>query len=138
MSKAILYVASTTDQVVPVNGIISLGGVIRRYGCGDCGKPIIDLTGNAISLNGSGYYDVDASVVVTPTAAGTVTVTLYQDGVPVPGATASATVAAVDATVTVPIDAVVRVFNCNTSALTVVLTGAASTVNNIAVEVNRL
>ena len=77
-------------------------------------------------------------MVVTPTAAGTVTVTLYQDGVPVPGATASTTVAAVDTTVTVPIDAVVRVFNCNTSALTVVLTGAASTVNNIAVEVNKL
>lgn len=139
MSKAAIYVANTTEQVVAINGVLSLGSVIRRFGCNNCGNPIIDLAGNAISLNGSGYYDVDVSVVVTPTAAGTVTLTLYQDGVPVPGATASATVAAVDTTVTLPIDAIVRVFNnVGFSALTLVLTGAAATVDNVAVEVNKL
>lgn len=139
MSKAAIYTANTIDQLVAINGVLSLGSVIRRFGCNSCGKPIIDLAGNAITLDGSGYYDVDVSAVITPTAAGTVTLTLYQDGTPVPGATASATVAAAATTVTLPIDALVRVFNnVGFSSLTLVLTGAASTVDSVAVEVNKL
>lgn len=139
MSKAAIYTANTIDQIVAINGVLSLGSVIRRFGCNSCGKPIIDLAGNAITLDGSGYYDVDVSAVITPTAAGTVTLTLYQDGTPVPGATASATVAAAATTVTLPIDALVRVFNnVGFSTLTLVLTGAASTVDSVAVGVNKL
>lgn len=139
MSKAAIYTANTVDQLAAINGVLSLGSVVRRFGCNDCGNPIIDLAGNAITLNGSGYYDVDVSAVITPTAAGTVTLTLYQDGTPVPGATASATVAAAATTVTLPIDALVRVFNnAGFSSLTLVLTGAASTVDSVAVEVTKL
>lgn len=139
MSKAAIFTANTVEQLVAINGVLSLGSVARRFGCNDCGNPIIDLAGNAITLNDSGYYDVDVSVVVTPTAAGTVTVALYQDGTPVPAALASATVAAAATTVTLPISAIVRVFNnAGFSSLTLVLTGAASTVDAVAVEVTKL
>ena len=105
---------------------------IRRYGCD------VALNGNAVNITGAGYYDVDASVTVTPAAAGTVTITLYKDGVAVPGATASETAAA-NGTVDLSIPALVRQVCCAAgSALTLVLTGAAATVNNVALRVQRI
>ena len=101
--KSALYAAMQTPTAVAVGGVIPLGGLIRRYGCD------IALNGNAINLAGTGYYDVDASITATLTAAGAVTATLYKDGVAVPGASATETGAASvagfggDVTVTVTI-----------------------------------
>ena len=88
--KSALYTAMQTPTEVPVDGMLPLGSIIRRYGCD------ANLNGNAVNITNAGYYDVDASVTVAPTAAGTVTVTLVKDGVPIPGATASAAAAAGD------------------------------------------
>lgn len=70
--------------------------------------------------------------------AGYATVTLYKDGVAVPGATASETGAA-NGTVNLSIPALVRQA-CRAAgfALTLVLTGAAATVNNVALRVQRI
>ena len=131
--KSALYTAMQTPTEVAVNGVIPLGSLIRRYGCD------ITLNGNAVNIVGKGYYDVDASITVAPTAAGTVTATLYKDGVAVPGATASATAAAADDVVNLNIPALVRQVCCAAgSALTLVLTGAAATVNNVALRVQRV
>ena len=122
-----------TPTAVAVNGIIPLGTIVRRYGC-NC-----NLNGNGIAINGQGYYDVDVSVEAVPDAAGTVTVQLLKDGVAVPGATAAATVAAVANTVTLAFPATVRLGCCSTgSVLTLLLTGAASTVNNVAARVEKI
>lgn len=130
--KSALYAAMQTPTAVAVDGVIPLGSLIRRYGCD------VALNGNTVNITDAGYYDVDASVTVTPTAAGTVTVTLFKDGVAVPGATASATAAA-NGTVDLSIPALVRQFCCAAgSALTLVLTGAAATVNNVALRVQRI
>lgn len=130
--KSALYAVMQTPTAVAVDGVIPLGGLIRRYGCD------VALNGNAVNITGAGYYDVDASVTVTPTAAGTVTITLYKDGVAVPGATASETAAA-NGTVDLSIPALVRQVCCAAgSALTLVLTGAAATVNNVALRVQRI
>ena len=130
--KSALYAAMQTPTAVAVDGVIPLGSLIRRYGCD------VALNGNAVNITGAGYYDVDASVTVTPAAAGTVTVTLYKDGVSVPGAIASATAAA-NGTVDLSIPALVRQVCCaEGSALTLVLTGAAATVNNVALRVQRI
>ena len=121
-----------TPTAVAVDGVIPLGSLIRRYGCD------VALNGNSVNITGAGYYDVDASVTVTPTAAGTVTVTLYKNGVAVPGATASETAAA-NGTVDLSSPALVRQSCCaDGSALTLVLTGAAATVNNVALRVQRI
>ena len=121
-----------TPTAVAVDGVIPLGSLIRRYGCD------VALNGNAVNITGAGYYDVDASVTVSPAAAGTVTITLYKDGVAVPGATASETAAA-NGTVNLSIPPLVRQACCAAgSALTLVLTGAAATVNNVALRVQRI
>lgn len=131
--KSLIYTAMQTPTAVAVNGIIPLGTIVRRYGC-NC-----NLNGNGIAINGQGYYDVDVSVEAVPDAAGTVTVQLLKDGVAVPGATASATVAAVANTVTLAFPATVRLGCCSTgSVLTLLLTGAASTVNNVAARVEKI
>ena len=130
--KSALYAAMQTPTAVAVDGVIPLGSLIRRYGCN------VALNGNTVNITGAGYYDVDASVTVTPIAAGTVTITLYKDGVAVPGATASETAAA-NGTVDLSIPALVRQVCCAAgSAVTVVLTGAAATVNNVALRVQRI
>lgn len=131
--KSAIYTAMQTPTDVAVNGVIPLGSLIRRYGCD------ISLNGNAVNIIGKGYYDVDVSVTVAPTAAGTVTATLIKDGVVVPGATASANAAAAGAPVTLAFPALVRQACCASgSALSLVLTGAASTVSNVALRVQRI
>jgi len=129
-----IYTVNSSDQAVGVNGIISLGSTIRRFGKN------INLVGNAINISGSGYFDVDASITITGTNAGTVTVSLYKDGTAVSGAEASVSLTAGDV-VTVPINALVREFGCcadNNSNLTFVLGGFAETINNISVVVERI
>ena len=130
--KSALYAALQTPTAVAIDGVIPLGSLIRRYGCD------ISLNGNAVNLSGAGYYDVDASITVAPTAAGTVTATLVKDGVAIPGATASAAAAAGAPTV-LSFPALVRQACCAAgSALTLVLSGAAATVNNVALRVQRI
>nr|DAP96416.1 MAG TPA: hypothetical protein [Caudoviricetes sp.] len=130
--KSAIYTAMQTPTAVDVGGVIPLGSLIRRYGCD------IRLNGSAVNLTGTGYYDVDASITATLTAAGTVTATLYKDGVAIPGATASETGAA-SGTVNLNIPALVRQPCCASgAALTLVLTGAAATVNNVALRVQRI
>lgn len=130
--KSALYTAMQTPTAVAVNGVIPLGNLIRRYGCD------ISINGNAVNITGTGYYDVDTSVTVAPTAAGTVTATLVRNGVPIPGATASASASA-GAPVVLAFPALVRQVCCASgSALTLVLSGAAATVSNVAFRVQRI
>lgn len=130
--KSALYAVMQTPTAVAVDGVIPLGSLIRRYGCD------VTLNGNAVNITGAGYYDVDASVTVALAAAGTVTATLFKDGVAVPGATASASGAA-GAPVVLAFPALVRQACCASgTALTLVLTGAAATVNNVAMRVQRI
>lgn len=130
--KSAIYTANAATQAVAIGGTLALGSIIRRFGCS------VNLNGNGITLSEPGYYNVDASIVVAPTAAGTVTVTLFQDGVAVPGAVASATTTAAADAVTLNIPALVRVMCTSNSILTLVLTGAASSVTNVAVVAEKI
>lgn len=130
--NSILFTAMTSPTTVAAGGDIPLGNVVRRYGCG------ATLSGNAISLNGEGYYDADVSVTVIPTAAGTITASLLQDGVAIPGATASATVAATDTSVTLSFPAAVRLLRYSPRATLRLTLSAAGSVTNAAVTVRKL
>ena len=132
MSKSAIYTANTSAQAVAIGGTVNLGSVVRRFGCA------IDLSGNAITIDECGYYDINISATVEPTAIGTVTLTLLNNGVEVTGATASEVVSAANDPASLSFESVVRVFCGNSSALTVVLTGTASNVSNIAVVVTKL
>jgi hypothetical protein len=133
MSKSAIYVANTGAQAVAVGGTIGLGGVIRRFGCA------VELSGNSVVINEAGYYGVNVSITAEPTAAGTITATLFNNGVEVPGATASATAAAAGNPVNLSFESLVRVFCGATSGtLTLILTGGAANVTNSAMVVEKL
>lgn len=132
--KSAIYTANTASTAVAVNGVVPLGSVIRRFGCA------VSSSGNAINLNERGYYNIDISATFTASAAGNVTLTVFQNGVAIPGATATTTITT-DATqvASLSIPAVARVLDsCSTSAITVVLTGTAATFSNVAAVVNKL
>lgn len=134
MSKSLIYTANTSVQVLSVDSIINPGTVIRRFG------PNLNLSGNAIQIAGAGYYDIDASFTVAPTAEGEVTITAYLNNVAIPGATATGTVAAAGDFITLPITAVFRE-SCQCceglSNLTFVVTGTAANVTNSSIVIDK-
>ena len=133
MSKSAIYTTNTTAPTIAVDGIIPVGTTTRRYGCN------IRQDGNAITLCGQGYYLVNVSATVTPTAAGTVSVTAQKDGVAIVGATGSETVAAVSNAANISITAIVRnACGCDSSILSFILGGVAAVVDNFAVTVEKL
>ena len=138
MSKAAIYTANTNAQTVAAGGTLALGSIVRRFGNTRCCNPAINLVNNGITLNECGYYDVTVNVTDAPTAAGAVTVMLYQDGVAVPGAVSTNTAAADSDATGVTVNAIVRVVGCSASTLTAVLTAGAGSVTNIAAAVVKL
>lgn len=128
-----IFTANKNIQDIPIGGSIDLGTTIRRYGKG------VTRSGDSIILCGSGYYDVNVGVTAVPKAVGTVTVTLYQDGVPVPGASASATVAATETSVSLAFPAIVRLCGqCCTSNLKLVVSDVETDITNIGVTVKKI
>ena len=130
MGKSLIQTTNQTSQNVEENGIISLGSVLRRYGC-NC-----RMSGNAIEVVGQGYYTVDVDLSVTPTAAGPVTVALYNNNVQIPSAIAYGTGEA-DSPLNLSIATTVRqACNCDSAdSLTVVLLEGAGQVTNISTRV---
>lgn len=131
MSKALIQTVNAGPQAVEEMGVIGLGTTTRRFGCN------LRQSGDAIECAGCGYYTVTATVIAAPTAAGVVTVEMYQNGVAVPGAIASATVATADSPVTLPLVGSIRLACEETATLTFVLTEGSGTVENIAVRVQK-
>lgn len=144
MSIGYLYSANTASQTLAVGSTINMGNTIRRFGCvRGTSTPYANTNGTTTSLSSCGrcpaYFDFNANFVVTPTAAGTVTITAFQDGVAIPGATASATVAADATAVTLPLSFGVRLNQGTTSSnITYVMSGAVSTISNVAQTVSKL
>ena len=131
MSKSLIQTANISSQNVAVGSNISLGSVLRRFGC-NC-----RLNGNAIEIEGEGYYTIDVAITATPTVAGNVTVSVLKDGVVIPSATATNSVSTVGNSTTLPINTTVRLgCKCDgASSLTVVLVAGAGVVNNISMRV---
>lgn len=135
MSKSAIFTANSTAQNVAVNGLINPGTVIRRFGCN------VHMSGNAINITGTGYYDVDANVTVAPTTAGNVTITLFKDGVAIPGASATETATAANDIINLSLSCLVREYcpcSDDSSNLTLVLTGTAASVTNVALVVEKI
>lgn len=131
MSRSLIQTANQSTQAVTAGSIISLGSVQRRFGCN------LRLSGNGIEINGEGYYTVDANVSVAPTAAGPVTVALFNNGVQIPGAIAFDSVSTAGNPTSLEINTTIRQGCCCDSAdnLTCVLVAGAGNVTNISVRV---
>lgn len=135
MSKSAIYTVNNSAQNVVVNGDINLGSIIRRFG------PNLSMNGNAIQVCGPGYYDIETSITLAPTAAGNVTVTVFNDNIAIPGATATETAASANDLVNLSISALLREpCQCCESLtnLTFVLTGTPASVTNIATVVEKI
>lgn len=133
MGKSLIQTTNQSQQNVAVNSIISLGSVLRRYGCN------LRLSGNGIEVTGEGYYKIDSNVSVSPTAAGPVTVALYNNGVQIPGAIAYGSVSTAGNPITLPLETTIRQACCCDSAdnITCVLLEGAGVVDNISVRVEK-
>ena len=132
MGKSILYAVNLTAQNVADGNTINFGSLVRKYGC-DC-----NISGGNAVVRSSGFYVVDTNIDFTASAAGTVTIALYQDGVAIPGAYSTRTVVA-DTQYQITIPAVIRTrcCRCNDSTITAVVTGQAINVTNAAIIVER-
>jgi hypothetical protein len=109
------------------------------------GTPVVDtgcsLTLNAggISVNKSGLYHLSADVTFTPAAAGTATIQLYKDGVPLPCALSQTTaVAATTFTTHIETDLCINTCCVNSPVITLVISGVAGTVNRLCAGVLKL
>lgn len=134
MSRSLIQVANPSTQSVDANGIISLGNVIRRFGC-NC-----KLSGDSIECAGEGYYTIDCDVLASPAAEGPVTVALYRNGVQIPGALASATASAANDNVMLPINTTVRQ-NCycdSPDMITIVLLAGAGVIKNVSLRAEKV
>lgn len=134
MSRSLIQVTNQSMQNVALNSIISLGSVLRRFGCN------IRLSGNGIEVIGEGYYTISGTVTVVPTAAGTVSVAVYNDGMQIPGAIASGTAAAAGDPVTLPLETTIRQGCCCDSAdnITLVLLEGAGEVSNVSLRIEKV
>nr|DAE06073.1 MAG TPA: hypothetical protein [Siphoviridae sp. ctsxw88] len=140
MSKNLGYYTYTGVTEVTAGNTLPLTNTVRQRG--NC----IRLRNNAIVLrsvcgcngieNAAGYYTVSVNTTLTATAAGTITVSLYQDGSLVQGAVQSATVAAENNIQNFSFTAPVRVFcGQGESTLTVYVNSQNVNTMNVAVEV---
>lgn len=131
MSKSLIYVVNNAETVGTANTAVALGNIVRRKGCA------FRMNGTSISLVESGYYDIDVSATFTGSAAGDITLTVYQDGAPVSGATVTETVTtATTENISATIPGIVRVYCNSTSNISLVPLGTpVPTFSNIAVKV---
>ena len=133
MSKSLIYSANTSGVTPAIGSTVPVGSIIRRKG--NC----IDANGSAVNLREPGYYAVAISATLTADAVGTVTLNLQQNGVNVPGATASVAITTAGTQVeNVAIVAIIRVLCCGDAALSVSVGGTtAPTISNMAITVTR-
>lgn len=136
--KPELSLVNAASTSVAVNTAINLGNSVRRRGIKNCGDYPIDYNGAGIIINKPGYYRFMANLTFTSPSAGDVTVTLLQNGVPVPGYTATTTITtAATQVVNLALNAPdVRVYCGTTPAIfTLVVSGIGITTSNVAVSV---
>lgn len=130
MSKSVLYASNTSNQTLSTGDVINFGSIVRKYGC-NC-----NLSGGNVVVSGTGYYNMDTIFTLTASAAGNAIITLYKDGVAIPGGIATFTMAAGDLCA-VSIPAMIRQHCCCDATITAVLTGIAGTMNNAAIVVEK-
>ena len=129
----VLYTVNESAQTVAEGGTIALGRVVHR----NCQAQAL-LNGNSINVSGAGYFAIEATMTFTGSA-GLASISLLNDGIAVPGANASATIATADAeTHTLSFACEIMKTPCKPYiSLTLASTGVALSVTNVAIRVKR-
>lgn len=131
MSKSTLYAVNSNDQVLTDGATVNFGNVVRRYGC-HC-----NLSGGNAYVKGCGYYAISVNVTANATAAGTLSMTLYKDGVAIPGAVVSKTVAAGSIYNAALSNVIIRQTCDCEDVITAVISGTGATITNAAITVEK-
>ena len=134
MSKSLIQTVNTSPSDLLEGSTIPLGTVVRRFGC-NC-----RLSGDAIEIEGAGYYTISGTVTLTPDVVGNVTVALEKDSVALPGGTVIGSVSTVGNSVTLPVEATVRLgCNCEgASQLSLVLSEGTATLDSTSLRVEKV
>lgn len=127
MSKAAIYAINSTQQTLTGGGSVDLGTPVHGFGQVCCNK-IIDVSGNNLTLREGGMYGIVISATVTDSAAGTVTLQAYQDGVAF-GVPQSVAIATADDPASVTLNLGPRVA-CNSSSI-ITLVATTTTAGNV-------
>lgn len=113
-AQSALFVITPTASDVAAGGAIPLSTVARRI------TPRITLGSDSANVAVPGYYELNATITFTASAAGDVTIAAYQNGVAIPGITATETITTADTEVrTIALHGIVRV-RCEPIAITLV------------------
>lgn len=143
-----LFIASrnTASQDLAIGGIVNLGTTYRTSYRRCNGVRTFENTGTSILTNQAGIYSVLVTATVSAPAAGDVVLQLQSNGVTIPSAIATETISTAATefrTVTIQAHVLVNETNVlNTTsivsqALTLVNTGVASTITNLAITVTK-
>ena len=106
MSKAALQASSTSVQAIVANGQINVGNIRLRFGRD------IAVNNGSVAIKTCGYYKIDTSVTIQPTAIGEVAIKLQYNGVDIPGAMAFGYATEASQNITIPVSSIIRVV-CN-------------------------
>ena len=129
---------NTTSQAVATDGLLTFTTDRILTGC------TATRNGQTFQLNKPGYYYVTFNAIAAATdTVGLLTMELYNNGVAVPGALASATTTTAGAESDFAFSTIIRVPpSCcvvnNTAKLTVVNTGVDATYSNVNINITKL
>lgn len=139
MSRAALQASNTTIQTLPANASINIGTIKLRFG-----RDII-LENGSIGIKTCGYYDINETITVQPTAIGEVSVKLQHNGVDIPGAIAYGYATEASQPVTLNLNSIIRVkANCGypceaiPDTVTAILVDGAGDVVSVLASVTKL
>lgn len=128
--NSLLYTANTTAQALTAGENVNFGTPVRRYGKN------IYTTGGNVAVRGEGYYTVHASISFNAEDAGIAVIQLYEDGVEIPGATATKTVGA-GSVYELSIHTAVRTLCCEEKVITAKILNVDSTVQTASMLVTK-
>jgi len=132
MCNALLLTNLSTPTAVVADATVPLGSAIHGVGSA------IRMSGNALQIYSSGYYDITANVSFEVTGANAVTLQLYANGVPVPGAVASATPGAAGEIVNITLPWIYKKGCCCDPTTLSYVVSQAGTVNSTIVTVEKI
>lgn len=133
-NSAIFTVNQTNETIVTEAGTfvqIPFGSVIRRFGRN------LRLEGGGIMCCDAGYFDIDATITVTPTAAGPITAKIRQNGVDIPGVMDTVTGVA-DLPTSISLTGLMRNCGCNCDSVLTLWIDAPCSINNAAVVIKKV
>lgn len=142
----LLGLENVGTQEVPVDGLLNLGSVYRKYIRNVCSQPFT-INGTSFNIGLRGMYHITLTAVVSAAEAGDVTIQMLENGNVVNGGVATATITTPDTEFhTISIDRIVLVDNtyilneATTLAKAIAFenTGVAATITNLVVNVEKV